>query len=125
MKETEVYVPEFLAGGGEMGAMIRAKDWSKTPLGAPKDWPPGLCTMVNVCLSSPFPVLIAWGPEAIQIYNDSYRGICGSKHPGLLGESFLISWETALPSVADAFIQGQHGEGSYITDQRMFLHRFG
>ncbi len=26
----------FLAGGGEMGALMRAKDWSQSPLGEPQ-----------------------------------------------------------------------------------------
>jgi hypothetical protein len=26
---------DFLAGGGEMGALTRAHDWSATPIGAP------------------------------------------------------------------------------------------
>jgi CheY-like chemotaxis protein len=30
--------PPWLAGGGEMGARMRAKDWSATPLGHPKTW---------------------------------------------------------------------------------------
>ena len=29
-----IVVPQFLSGGGEMGKLIRSKDWSKTPLGA-------------------------------------------------------------------------------------------
>ena len=34
-KNTEDY---FLKGGGEMGKLTRAKDWSKTPLGDSKGW---------------------------------------------------------------------------------------
>ena len=30
---------DFLPGGGEMGKLIRSKDWSKTPLGSPDTWP--------------------------------------------------------------------------------------
>jgi len=44
----------FLKGGGEMGELIRAKDWSKTALGDPADWPQSLCTMVAVMLNNPF-----------------------------------------------------------------------
>ena len=28
--------PTFLAGGGEMGALMRAHDWAATPLGSPR-----------------------------------------------------------------------------------------
>jgi hypothetical protein len=49
---TEYY---FLEGGGEMGQLIRAKDWSKTPLGDPSTWPQSLRTMIGVMLVSPHP----------------------------------------------------------------------
>ncbi|KGE14485.1 ATP-binding protein [Sphingobacterium deserti] len=116
---------QFLSGGGEMGKLIRTMDWSKTALGPIEEWPQSLRTSVSLCLSSTFPILIAWGPETIQIYNDSYRPICGAKHPQSMGENFRICWETALPVVGDKFTRGQHGEGTYITDQRMFLDRYG
>lgn len=108
-----------------MGKLIRSMDWSKTPLGPVSDWPQSLRTSVSLCLSSTFPILIAWGPETIQIYNDSYRPICGAKHPESMGQNFRICWETALPVVGDAFARGQQGEGTYIKDQRMFLDRYG
>ena len=39
--------PAFLAGGGEMGALTRATDWSNTPLGPAENWPPTLRMMVS------------------------------------------------------------------------------
>ncbi|MBA2250882.1 MAG: hypothetical protein H0W12_11905, partial [Chitinophagaceae bacterium] len=57
-------IPEnlkFLEGGGEMGKLIRAKDWSKTPLGDAKNWPQSLRTMVSVMLDNPFGMYIALG----------------------------------------------------------------
>ncbi|MES2826655.1 MAG: ATP-binding protein [Bacteroidota bacterium] len=116
---------QFLSGGGEMGKLIRMMDWSKTALGPISSWPQSLRTSVSLCLSSTFPILIAWGEETIQIYNDSYRPICGAKHPESMGQNFRICWETALPVVGDKFTRGQQGEGTYITDQRMFLDRYG
>ncbi len=116
---------QFLSGGGEMGKLIRSLDWSQTALGPIEEWPQSLRTSVSLCLSSTFPILIAWGPETIQIYNDSYRPICGAKHPESMGMNFRICWETALPVVGDAFTRGEHGEGTYINDQRMFLDRYG
>lgn len=116
---------QFLSGGGEMGKLIRSMDWSTTALGPVETWPQSLRTSVSLCLSSTFPILIAWGPETIQIYNDSYRPICGAKHPESMGQNFRICWETALPVVGDAFSRGEQGEGTYINDQRMFLDRYG
>lgn len=124
MKVTES-TEQFLSGGGEMGKLIRSMDWSKTALGPIESWPQSLRTSVSLCLSSTFPILIAWGPETIQIYNDSYRPICGEMHPQSMGMNFRICWESALEVVGDKFTRGQQGEGTYITDQRMFLERYG
>jgi hypothetical protein len=42
---------EVLAGGGEMGARMRAFDWSRTPLGPVKGWPQTLRTCVRIVLT--------------------------------------------------------------------------
>ncbi|WP_208023343.1 ATP-binding protein [Duganella alba] len=115
----------WLAGGGDMAALIATIDWSLTPLGPMSAWPQSLRTTVSLCLSSTFPILVAWGPEYIQIYNDAYRPICGGKHPQSMGEPFKVCWATALPVVGDKFDRAQQGEGTYIRDQRMFLDRDG
>ncbi|RKH20247.1 response regulator [Corallococcus sp. CA047B] len=116
---------DWLSGGGEMGKLIRAMDWSRTPLGPVETWPQSLRTTVSLCLSSTFPILIAWGPERVQIYNDSYRPICGAKHPESMGQPFRDCWATALPVVGGAFEKAGAGTGSYIENQRMFLDRYG
>ena len=54
--------PGVLAGGGEMAALIRAKDWSGTPLGPVEHWPQSLRTTVSLCLASNFPINIIRGP---------------------------------------------------------------
>ena len=101
----------FLSGGGEMGKLIRAKDWSKTPLGDPKDWPSSLRTMVSVMLNNPFGMYIAWGKEYTQLYNDGYRPILGStKHPQALGigtrETFSEIWHI-IGSMFKGVMEGQ------------------
>jgi hypothetical protein len=41
-------VSDFLAGGGEMGALTRGFDWSKTSLGSPETWPQSLRVWTEV-----------------------------------------------------------------------------
>ncbi len=62
---------DWVAGGGEMGALVRSLDWSKTALGPLGAWPQSLRTIVSTCLSSRFPILIWWGPDLVMIYNDA------------------------------------------------------
>jgi len=108
-----------------MGALIRSMDWSATPLGPLEDWPQSLRTTVSLCLSSTFPILVCWGEDDIQIYNDAYRPICGDLHPASMGGPFKQVWASALPVVGAAFDRAHEGEGVYIRDQRMFLDRYG
>ena len=60
---------------------MRAFDWTRTPLGPPRNWPSSLQTMVGMLLNNRFPMLLWWGPELHQLYNDGYRPILGRKHP--------------------------------------------
>jgi PAS domain S-box-containing protein len=90
-------VSAFPAGGGEMGALIRAFDWERTPLGAIAGWPQSLRTAVDVVLQSPVALVMLWGPDGIMIYNDAYSVFAGGRHPQLLGSKVLEGW----PEVAD------------------------
>ncbi len=101
----------FLKNGGEMGELIRKKDWSKTSLGDLATWPQSLQTMVAVMLDNPFGMYIAWGNDFVQLYNDGYRPILGAnKHPQALGistkETFAEVWERVEP-MFNAVMQGE------------------
>src|SRR6266851_4489164 len=115
----------WLVGGGEMGGVVRSKDWSKTPLGRIESWPQSLRTTVSLCLASNFPISLAWGPQHVQIYNDGYWPICGGKHPLSMGQDFSECWASAWPVIGEAFERALAGETSYLEDQRMFLDRHG
>ena len=85
-----------------MGAMMRALDWSRSPLGPETGWPQSLRTAISIILDSKFPMYIAWGREFTQFYNDGYRPILGSsKHPQALGistrETFAEIWDIIGP----------------------------
>ena len=84
----------FLSGGGEMGALIREKDWSKTAVGNPELWPQSLRTTLSILLNSKFPMFLFWGADLICFYNDAYRPSLGKegKHPYILGEPGEKYW---------------------------------
>ena len=84
---------EFLAGGGEMGARIRAYPWSETVLGAPEYWPSSLRTSLRTLLTTGHPVFVFWGAELTCFYNDAYsRSLGPEKHPSILGQPGQTSW---------------------------------
>lgn len=79
-------------GPGEMRALCRAYNWAESGLGAVSEWPQSLRTAAQMVLASPFPNIILWGPEHIQIYNDGYRGVMDAQHPKGLGQSNQECW---------------------------------
>lgn len=117
--------PDWLVGGGELGNLIRSKDWSQTSLGPIEDWPISLRTTVSLCLASNFPINIIWGPEHLQIYNDGYRTVCGTAHPRALGEPYTVTWASAWSAIGKPFERALAGETSFLENQRMFLERNG
>ncbi len=117
--------PDFLSGGGEMGELIRSKDWSKTPLGSPDTWPQSLRTTISLCIASNFPIDIVWGPHRVQIYNDGYLPITGDKHPGSMGQDFKECWLSAWPVIGQAFEEASLGQARFLENQHIFLDRYG
>lgn len=118
--------PSFLSDGGEMGARLRAIDWSAHVLGPPQAWPQGLRASLSICLNTTFPIAIYWGPDAILLYNDAWRPIVGNKHPWALGrpgrEVWSEIWDVVGP-VFDAVVAT--GKGQFQTDALMYMHRHG
>ncbi len=53
------------SGGGQMGALVRAFDWSKTSIGPIPAWPQSLKTTVDMLLLSPVPIVLLWGPDGV------------------------------------------------------------
>ncbi|HXU60508.1 MAG TPA: histidine kinase, partial [Polyangia bacterium] len=83
----------FLSGGGEMGAFMRARDWTDSSLGPPAGWPQALRTAVRLLLNTGHPMYIWWGPELACLYNDAYsRSIGPERHPGSLGRPAREVW---------------------------------
>ena len=74
---TDLEAPAWLAGGREMGARMRAKHWSATPIGSPETWPQSVKTAVSICLNLRFPILLWLGPELGIVYNGIYIAFLG------------------------------------------------
>src|SRR5579863_6679999 len=91
---------DLFAGGGELGGLMREKDWSQTPLGEPEKWPQSLKTCVRIVLTSRQPMFVWWGEELINLYNDAYRSILGGKHPKALGAPARVVWAEIWDQIA-------------------------
>ena len=119
---------KFLEGGGEMGALMRNKDWNHTSLGPPHTWPASLRTTLGILLHSKFPMFLFWGAESICFYNDAYRPSLGNdgKHPFILGQKGETAWPeiwSFIKPQIDQVMQG--GEATWYEDQFLPIYRNG
>ena len=116
---------EFLSGGGEAGAMMRAHDWSRSPLGHPAGWPQALRTVVALMLNSKFPMFVAWGEGLGFLYNDPYVEILGDKHPASLGAPFKTIWGEIWDDIGPLVDRALAGEGTYWEKLPLLMNRHG
>jgi PAS domain S-box-containing protein len=104
---------DFLAGGGEMGALMRAHDWSGSRLGKPETWPQSLRTAVRILLNTNHPMFIWWGSDLIQFYNDAFRQTMGpERHPSALGQGGRECWAEIWDIIGPQIEQVMSGGGA-------------
>jgi PAS domain S-box-containing protein len=115
----------FLEAGGRVGALMRAHDWSNSPLGAPENWPQSLRAIVTLLLHSKFPMFVAWGKELGFLYNDPYAEILGAKHPSSLGARFHDIWSEIWPDISPLIDAALSGEATYREDLPLLMNRKG
>lgn len=114
------------AGGGETGALIRSMDWAATPLGPRQTWPLSLRTVVRLLLASRFPMVIWWGPQFVQLYNDAYLSIVGAKHPRSLGQPAHECWSEIWDVVGPlAQVPYSGGPATWLEDLTLEINRYG
>ena len=105
--------PAFLAGGGEMGALMRAHDWTRSSLGPPHRWPQALRITVRIMLNTGHPMYIWWGEDLACLYNDAYRLSIGpERHPGSLGRPAREVWAEIWDIIGPQIEQVMSGGGA-------------
>ncbi len=85
----------LIFGETQMAVLVRAHDWSSTPLGRIEDWSEVLLSSVNLMLACAFPSLVFWGPELVQLYNDAFIPLLAERHPSGLGQTARACWSDA------------------------------
>ncbi|HEV7576114.1 MAG TPA: ATP-binding protein [Caldimonas sp.] len=119
--------PDFLSGGGEMGALMRTHDWSSSSLGPPAGWPQSLRTVVRLMLNTGHAMYLWWGPELACLYNDAYRESIGpERHPASLGRPAREVWGEIWHVVGPRIEHVMSGQGAtWHVDQLVPITRNG
>jgi signal transduction histidine kinase len=80
--------------------LIATRDWSAEAIGPRERWPAALRAMVQTMLRTRQPMLLFWGPDWTQFYNDAFVPSFGQgKHPAAMGQSARDCWADAWPVV--------------------------
>jgi PAS domain S-box-containing protein len=118
--------PELAQNSPELAACIATTDWASTPLGPTALWSPALKVMTEHVLGSGYGSLLWWGPEHVQIYNDAYRPILGTKHPRSLGQPAAECWPEIWNIIGPMVEQPFRGGLPSVTDDlRLVVNRHG
>ncbi|WP_175424725.1 hybrid sensor histidine kinase/response regulator [Pseudoduganella umbonata] len=84
-----------------MRVLVAEHDWAATPLGPIPQWPASLKAIVTLMLDSTEPLVIWWGEESIQIYNDAYAPrVDAGQGTIALGRPAAESWKHGWASIA-------------------------
>ena len=118
-------LPPFLRGGGRLGELIGAFDWSRTALGPLDGWPPHVRAATSLMLRSVVPIVMLWGEPGVMIYNDAYSLFAGGRHPQLLGSNVREAWGEVADFNDNVMRVGLAGGTLSYRDQELTLYRHG
>ena len=117
--------PNFLSHpGSAVAAEILQHDWT-TSLGPVAAWPVSLKTILATMLACPAPMFLAWGPDLVCFYNDSYRPILGYRAEGAIGQKFRALWASLWSDIEPMVNEALAGGSPSVTDMKLDLSRAG
>lgn len=116
-------IVKTLSVAGECASLVRAKDWSRTPLGPITTWAPELITMLSTVLSSGLPMTCFWGPEHIMFYNDAYIPLTRKQHPRMIGMKCSEAWSEVWHELEGPFRDVFNGKHMMAEDQLFMIWR--
>jgi signal transduction histidine kinase len=112
--------------GNRTGAVIL--EWPHPTSGLAATGPQSLRAAVNVMLASGFPMLIMWGPEGTQLYNDACRSVLGATRPQAgVGQHSSPCWVEICGTLLEPMFQQvmSGGKEVWIEDLPLAVDRSG
>ncbi|HEX8445847.1 MAG TPA: ATP-binding protein [Sphingomonas sp.] len=120
MRTVPAAADDVFIGNGEMARLMRATDWSATPLGPVSGWPEALKVALRLLLTSRFEMWLGWGPDVAFFYNDAYRPTLGQKHPQSLAMPARQLWPEIWEDIKDR-IESVYLRGEATWDRALLL----
>ncbi|SUE16258.1 response regulator [Rhodococcus gordoniae] len=115
----------LFAGPGESLERFRKTDWSATPLGPVESWPAELRMAVRTVLPSEVPMLLWWGPQLVQIFNDAIIPVLGDKYPGAVAQPAPECWHEVWDEVGARVERAMAGTATFAEEELLFMQRHG
>jgi PAS domain S-box-containing protein len=85
--------------------LIREYDWGASVLGPLTTWPVRLRIIVDLMLDSAEPMVVWWGPDRLQIYNDAYAPRVDAKNKSIaLGQPAVSTWKNGW-AIIEPFVE--------------------
>lgn len=117
----------FLSADNEMGMIIQSVKWPKPGLGSPDQWPMALKQTLSIILHTDFPMLICWGKDHAQFYNDAFMPLVNQgDHLQIIGtnvkdNTFKNNWQ----KISVAVNEGLNGKSTQLSNFCLILNRKG
>ena len=114
-------------GGGQMRRLVHDFDWASTALGPAAAWPAPLRTAAAIVLNAVQPMVLFWGPDLVQIYNDAFAPALGvGRHPAALGQRAAAFWQENWSIIGPQVGRVLRGEGAcWFEDNFVPIQRNG
>ncbi|WP_162242736.1 PAS domain-containing protein [Dyadobacter sp. Leaf189] len=95
-----------------MSEFIQHYNWSDSALETPDRWPVSLRTLVQMMLSSRFPIALFWGKDLVTFYNDAFEAsFTASEGSPVIGQPaasiFNESWNRIAPNITSVLEGGE------------------
>jgi hypothetical protein len=81
--------------------------------------------VLDLMLSSRFPMFVAWGPELGFLYNEAYAAILGAKHPEAMGKPFRAVWPEIWDDISPLVDTALGGEATWSENLPLVMLRNG
>ena len=99
-----------------MREIIESRDWSRTPLGAKKNWPPSLQTVMAIVLGSSQPMVVVWGEQRLALYNDRFADLVVGRRFRAVGSPLFDIWPSSDDELAAIVERGFEGESTLAAE---------